>query len=301
MIRANLRNQKGIALISAMLIVALVTVIAVSLSYDQSIAVRKASFALTQTQKIQLIFGLEDWAMTILQKDLKDSKTDHPGEDWAKQIPTIPVDRGFFTGGMEDEQAKYNLNSLVDSPSQLTRFKQLCDNLDIDKEFILALLDWLDDDVNIRYPDGAEDDYYSSLNPAYRPANRLMHHVSEFKLVKGVSDEIYSGLLPFITVLPTITDINVNSLSQEVFLSLDKTLTEKQYDTYVEELGDDGFSSVKDLVKKVKINIVEDDLSVSTQYFLMNGIISIDDSEIGFDTLVHREKNGIKKISRTIK
>jgi len=285
----KIKAQKGIALITAMLIVALATAITVSLGFDQSLVLRKTEHLQNRAQSHQFIFGLEDWIQTILIKDAKDSKIDDLSEPWATQIPPLPVDRGYLAGFIEDEQAKINLNSLLTSADMLVRFKLLCDQLEVDKEFIPALLDWLDKDVDVRYPDGAEDDYYSQLETPYRTANHLMSDVTELLLIKGMKVDDFNKLLPFITVLPEATPLNVNTLSKEVFLTLDKTLDESHYDEYKKAREEAPFKTVKEMTTKLKINMSEKDLSVTTNYFLVNGEIAQDKSILYFHSLIQRK------------
>ncbi len=296
----SLKKQKGIALISAMLIVALATAITVSLSFDQSLIVRKSGHLQIRAQSHQFIFGLEDWVKTILAKDAKDTKTDDLNEEWAIQIPPLPVDRGYLVGFIEDEQAKFNLNSLLTSPETLLRFRLLCEQLDIDKEFIESVLDWIDKDVDVRYPDGAEDDYYSSLEQPYRTANRLMSDVTELLLVKGVKQESFDKLLPFITVLPEETTLNINTLTKEVFLALDKSLEEKHYESYSDALKDDPFKTVDEMMAQLKINISKRGLSVTTDYFLVNGEIVQDETVLNFHSLMQRKNKKVSVLYRRL-
>lgn len=296
----NLKHQQGIALITAMLIVALATAITVSLSFDQSLVVRKSEHIFNRAQSHQYIFGLEDWVQTFLEKDANDSETDDLTEDWATQIPPLPVERGYLAGYIEDAQSKYNLNSLVSSTETLKRFKLLCDQLDIEKEFIDALLDWIDSDIDVRYPDGAEDDYYSSLELPYRTGNRLMSDVSELLLVKGMSQENYDKLLPFITVLPEATSLNINTLSKDMFLSLDSTLKDEQYENYNELLEEEPFKSVSEMMSQLKINISEKELSVSTDYFLVHGEVVQDESVTNFHSLIQRKNKITNVLSRRL-
>lgn len=295
-----MQQQKGIALITAMLIVALATAITVSLSFDQSLLVRKSEHLQSRAQSHQFVFGLEDWVQTILNKDANDSKTDDLSENWAIQIPPLPIDRGYLIGYIEDEQAKINLNSLLSSSAMVVRFRLLCEQLEVEKEFIPALLDWLDSDTDVRYPDGAEDDYYSSLQQPYRSANRLMSDVTEILLIKGFKTEDFNKLLPFISVLPEATPLNINTLSKEVFLSLDKTLEDSHFDAYKKSLEDTPFKKVSDMTKQLKINISEKELSVATDYFLINGEVVQDESILYFHSLIQRKKKLSKVLYRRL-
>lgn len=294
-------KQQGIALISALLIVALATVITVSITSDQSFAVQRSGFLLQRAQGLQLMLGLEDWAETFLIKDSKKSKTDDLSENWATKIPILPIENGYLSGYIEDEQAKINLNSLLNSAQTLRRFTLLCQQLEVETDFIPALLDWLDEDVDVRYPDGAEDDYYSGLTPlAYRTGNHLMGDVSELLLVKNMDYKDYQRLLPFITVLPEATSLNVNTLSQEVFLALDKSLNDTHYERYFEERENAPYDSVKSMLEQLEINIEEEGLDVKTAYFSLHGTVVQNDQQLSATTVIKRENKTTQTVSRQI-
>ena len=108
------------------------------------------------------------------------------------------------------------------SPQQiaLARFALLLRNLEIDEAVLPAILDWMDADSDERFPNGAEDDFYSRLKPAYRTANHGFADLSELKLVRGIDDEVFAKLRPFVTVLPDVTAINVNTAPLEILMSL---------------------------------------------------------------------------------
>ena len=75
-----------------------------------------------------------------------------------------------------------------------------------------SIIDWIDEDNNVTGIGGAETAYYTSLDKPYRPANQLFASVSELRLVKGMTEELYLHLLPLVSALPeTDTQINVNT------------------------------------------------------------------------------------------
>ena len=85
-------------------------------------------------------------------------------------------------------------------------------------EQVLAdrLIDWLDKDIEVRFPEGAEDQEYLLLEPSYRTANRGLTHISELRLIKGFERDAVDLLLPHVTALPVRTPINVNTASEEL-------------------------------------------------------------------------------------
>jgi general secretion pathway protein K len=276
--------QSGIALLSAILITLTATAIIVSITHEEAFAIRKTSRIQLMDRAGLYALGLEDWARIFLQKDRKDSNIDHLGEDWAVSIPGLPIENGLLSGFIEDEQAKFNLNNLLVSEEWVTRFMLLCDNLELDKTFVPALMDWIDDDFTVRYPDGAEEHY-----DTYRVANRPMTDISELLLVKNVDTKLYDSLKPYITALPTTTDINVNTMSEAIYLSLGENLDAK---TFSEERDKEEFSSVQDFIDRLQIPIDETGLSVTTEYFHAYGQVSQGDLVLNLDSLLHRDQSG---------
>jgi general secretion pathway protein K len=276
--------QSGIALLSAILITLTATAIIVSITHEEAFAIRKTSRIQLMDRAGLYALGLEDWARIFLQKDRKDSNIDHLGEDWAVSIPGLPIENGLLSGFIEDEQAKFNLNNLLVSEEWVKRFMLLCDNLEVDKTFVPALMDWIDDDFTVRYPDGAEEHYET-----YRVANRPMADISELLLVKNVDVKLYDSLKPYITALPTTTEINVNTMSEAIYMSLGENLDAK---IFSEERDKEEFSSVQNFIDRLQIPIVDTGLSVTTEYFHAYGQVSQGDLVLNLDSLLHRDQTG---------
>ena len=286
-------GQTGIALLSAILITLTATAIIVSITHEEAFSIRKTARIQLMDRARLYALGLEDYAQIILQKDRKDSNVDHLDEDWAIGVPGLPIEAGLLSGFIEDEQARFNINNLLTSEEWVNRFRRLCNNLEVDTTFIPALLDWIDEDFDVRYPDGAEEHYET-----YRVANRPMVDISELLLVKHVTPEIYASLKPYITALPTTTNVNVNTISETVFLSLGENL---DADLFNEERDKEEFSSIQNFIERLQIPLEESGLSVSTEYFHAYGLVSQGDLTLNLDTLLHRDNNGnTRVIKRTL-
>ena len=284
MVFYNRKRQSGIALLMAILVVVAATAISVAMIHDESFLIRKTSRVQLLDRARLYALGLEDWARLILVRDHKDNKIDELNEDWAVGIPGLPIEAGYLSGYLEDEQSRFNINSLLDSEEAIKRFTRLCNNLEVDPLFIPALLDWMDEDLDVRYPDGVEEHY-----DTYRVANRIMVDVSELLLVQHVTPEIYKQLKPHITALPTNSPINVNTMSDTVYLSLGEDLDAEKF---LSAREDDPFASVEDFIDRLQIPIEESGLAVSTEYFRAFGQVVQADLEYNFETLIYRDSKG---------
>ena len=281
--RLSSSSQKGIVLLAAILVVMVASAIIVSITHAEAFSIRKTSRIQVLERANSYAFGLEDWARVLLIRDSKESDTDHLAENWAIGIPGLPIEGGFLSGFLEDEQAKFNINNLLRSEESVKRFQRLCDNLEVETTFIDPLLDWMDEDFDIRYPDGAEDQYET-----YRVANRPLSDISELMLIKNMTADMYQKLLPHITTLPAPTNINVNTLTDQVFLSLGEGLN---LDQYLEEREKEDFKDIPSFIERLQLTIPPTDLSVSTEYFYAHGTVVQGDQSVNFNTLIHRDSN----------
>ena len=301
MFSSRSRNQRGIALLMAMVVVSIATITAVSLLHEQAFTIRQTGNLQNYSNALMYGVGLEDYARIFLQQDAKDSKIDHLEEDWAVGIPALPIEGGFLTGQITDAQSLINLNSVLSSEQAQQNLVTLCNELDIEPVFIPALKDWLDDNQDPEFPDGAEDDYYTRLEQPYRSANQLMADVSELKLVKGVDNEIFSALRPFITVLPEATAINLNTVTEQVYKSLGLNL---DYQKLVDAREEDAFVDLQDFEKRMSIALEDNqktNLAVASSYFLASGQVTIGDKSIYINSVFYRDDRGqTSVISRSL-
>lgn len=163
-------------------------------------------------------------AMAVLIKDRLDSESDSLQEDWADEetmktlVEQIPFDRGALNVKIIDELGKIQINALVQFPEggqfndkQRRLWERLADNLlsafelldddTLDMEetdpatIINSVKDWIDKDEDlITGLSGAESDYYEELDPPYACKNGPFDHISEVRLVKGITPELFSGI-----------------------------------------------------------------------------------------------------------
>lgn len=222
-------RQRGVALITAVLIVALATILAVSVAFKGYLDQRRSATMFSLDQGFEVAMGAEAWAADILRKDkVGGSKTDDLTEEWATPIPPIPVDGGEVAGQLEDMQGRFNLNSLVKlennqlvaDENAVKRFERLLEILELEQKWAKLIVDWLDSDINPQFPDGAEDSVYTSLTPPYRPPNMRITRTSELLAIAGFGLERYRKLEPFVSALPPGTPINLCTASPEVLDSL---------------------------------------------------------------------------------
>ena len=102
-------HQRGVALITALLLVFLATMTAVEAVYSFQLTLSRSAAVLGQRQVWYYALGGEAWALQILRRDREDNEIDHSQEDWATPIPALPIQGGALSGRIEDLQGRFNL------------------------------------------------------------------------------------------------------------------------------------------------------------------------------------------------
>ena len=183
-------SQRGIALITALLVVALSTIAAVAIASRLQLDIRRSSNLLNDDQAWMYALAAEGFAARLLREDMNDGNIDHLEENWSTEKPEeqqiFPVEGGIVSAKLVDLNGKFNLNTLLESVNtsrvdrvNLERFRRLLITLQLEPTLSDALIDYLDNDQNVTLPDGAEDAHYLTLPRPYRTADRVMSSVSE--------------------------------------------------------------------------------------------------------------------------
>lgn len=288
----SLARQRGIALLMSLLIVAIVTVTAVSLAQEQAISIRRTANIEFRQNALLYNMGLEDYARVFLQNDAKDSQTDNLSENWAIGIPALPIDGGYLSGYMTDAQSLINLNTVSNEESE-QRLTRLCNQLEVDTAFIPALKDWIDENLDLEDPDGAEDDYYTSLEQPYRTANRMLSDVSELLLIKGMTRENYELLKPYVVALPADTSLNINTIPPEIYETIDQHPDSAKF---IDERETDPFTSLEDYQQRMKHTLPTTGFTVKTEYFIASGQVVLGEKATTVTSLIHRDSNGVTTV-----
>ena len=179
------------------------------LRYIAEAGVKKAMhLVLTEYGGAQRVHGLADrW-----NSDEALFKAQRVGDGF---FSVVSRDAGSVRYGVTDEERKIDVNR-VHSPITLTRLFQAAAGLSASEARALAvsIADWTDEDSN-EHDQGAEDVFYMSRKPSYRPANQPLRSLEELLWVKGMSKEIFERLTPYLT-LDGSDAININTAAEPV-------------------------------------------------------------------------------------
>lgn len=299
------RRQRGVALVTALLVVAIATVAAISMASRQQLDIRRTGSLLHSEQAWAYVVGAENWAIVVLRRDREDSQIDTLAENWSTQPPVSFVEGGSIIGRLIDLQSRFNVNNLVSgggaNADTIDYYKRLLRLLDLEEGLADALVDWIDDDVNVRFPDGAEDESYLLLETPYRVANRPLADISELRLVEGYTAEVVAKLQPYLVALPEPTPINVNTANALLLAALDAKLGVSDGEALVEGRGEDGYDTVDSFKQEPALNAIQVDdslLSVNTQWFLMVSQSDIGQGRARLGSLIQRTDDALRVVRR---
>lgn len=309
-------NQRGVAILMAMLIVALATSVAAYAAWQQNLWIRQSESLSTQAQALAVSRAALYFARLALISDLQNSNpkdVDHLNEDWAKFALTTPVEGGSVSGKIVDQQGLFNVNNLaatnpVERALQLQWFNALLAALDLPAGLADALQDYVDADDQ-----GPKEDLaYLGKSEPYRTANRPIYGIDELNRVEGFDDKVMEKLRPLITAIPVIkppaagtstptveiTPINVNTAPRQildaVFGSSAGSQIEKLRDTTPFKDFSDFEAQTANLLappdpqKPNQHPWATTNVSVKSEYFLVAALSQFGNMKTGFVALVNR-------------
>jgi general secretion pathway protein K len=304
--RNQATRQRGVALVTALLVVSLATVAAVAMATRFQIDLRRTGNLLNGEQAYAYALSAESWASVVLREDLRDSQHDSLDEGWSTALPPIPVEGGFVNGRVEDLQGRFNVNNVVKvggdvNKLQLEYYKRLLDLLDLEPALAPALLDWLDGNIDATFPDGAEDDEYLRADIPYRAGNRPLVDVSELRLVKGYTPEVILALEPHVTVLPVPTPININTATPIVLQALHAELDESDIEQLIATRDETAFTDLKeflahDSLAGLEIAVATD---IKTEWFSVLTDVSVGRGRARLESILYRKTGRPQIVSRT--
>lgn len=309
-------RQAGIAALTAILVVAIATVLAVNLLWQTSVDLRRTENLLLQDQARQYGLGGEEFAKFGLAEDFRDDGNggnDALGENWAKPL-VFDVEAGKLEGYLLDQQGRFNLNGLIGADGKRVddaaeQFERLLILLPLERPLdpgtaaalVEATIDWIDPDESPLL-NGAEDDRYTSRQPAYRPANFWFTSTSELLAVEGFTGEIYTALRPHLSALPPQANgerwtLNVNTATDLVLASLLPNLGPLDVEPFLNGAYEDQADFREDFPGSEQIppNV----LGTSSRWFLLTVTATIGTAQSTMYSLLERNGEVVRARLRT--
>ena len=275
-------NNRGVALITVILIVAILVAVVIELNRSSRADIYDAA---NISDGIKLVYIAKSGfygAVAMLSNSENDYFTLR--DDWAhmekiSMQSNALFNNGYFSVVIEDETGKIPLNKLAfdnEYYKMLIRLLQQPEfGLDERKaaEIADSIVDWIDTDDNVTEY-GAENSYYASQVPSYEAKNAPLDCIEELLMIKGVTKEIFYGtkekpsLAQYVTV-DSDGAINVNTAPKMVLRSLADGISSEiadKMDDYRTKEGNDLKDTkwFKDMAAGMTINVA---ITSQSNYF----------------------------------
>ena len=286
------RYSRGIALLATMLAIALMTLLVIDFTTSAALGYRSAANQADELRAYYLARSGVAAGLAVVERSAlanadrgngttASSAHDSLDQAWAMPIPPIPLDGGWVTVSIVDEDSKIGVNQIYDirnrrvDPVWSPIIERLLANIGVSIDLLPVLEDWLDPD-SVETQGGAEADYYLRLAPPYEPRNNLIPTIYDLRMLKGMDDPTFIKLTHFFTALP-LKQVNVNTASPEVLAALTPEL-ENSPDEVKEILATreiEPFTDINKLFNEVH-GLPQDPkfkglLSVGSSYFTITG------------------------------
>ena len=260
---STLKKQQGIALITVMLVVALIVIIAAGMTSRLQLLMNRSINQQSYQQGMWATMSGEQLVFKALQQDYIDNKkVTHLQQFWASEGMVFPIGDGMLSGEVQDLHICFNINALAAPPPQPNgtnlqreKLKYLLTSVGIESyqaELLSSTIgDWVDQNSEMSDSLGAEDDTYASKVVPYLAANSPMVTITELMAVEGVTGAIYRKIRPLVCVLPAMTQrINVNTISSEnahlLVALFDSRIALSDAQSIISARPDEGYTNISD-------------------------------------------------------
>lgn len=313
----NYSSQRGVALLTILVMVALATILAATIAKRQTNTAENTGYLMRQDQSLLYAKSAEAFFSELLIQDNDNgSSIDHLQENWAKPMPSFPVEDGSVSGKLLDESGKFNLNNLVKADgnqvddSARRWFEKLLQRVGLPAELSQAVIDWQDTNDEVTGAMGAESSYYQGLDPAYLTPNTKFHSIEELKLVRGFEGKNYDLIKPYVTALPEQTKVNMNTAPALLLASIDPKVDVKAIEQQlkIKETELTHFNNVDDLWKLSAFSGIDEQSKTDTaslldsksNYFTAQIEVMLSERKRQFNSLMMRKDKQVIVYSRSL-
>ncbi len=307
--KALKRHESGAAVLMALFVATLATLIVSGLFWNQFVLLRTIENQQLVSQSRLLLRGALDWARGILREDQRTSPVTTLTQPWAQGLAETRLDqlgetsalasRATMSGAIEDAQSRFNLRNLVTNEFMIDEvernaLKKLCSLLGLPE----AIADLVADRMRRALtpppstdgsPGGAP--AASGEDAAKRPIPLVL---SEDLLgVTGIDPAHAAKLAPYVVILDARTPVNLNTAREEVIAALfprmtltdAKRLVSERDRTYFVNTGDTRIASYRQAGDGLP---TDQQIATVSRYFFVRGQVKLERASTRMEALVRR-------------
>lgn len=289
------KNQKGVAVITALLLTTLAITIVASLFWQQQVQVRAIENQRLQLQKQWILRGALDWAKLILREDAKFSAIDDLQEPWSVPLSDTRLDQyieknqaqadagsAILSGAIQDAQARLNLTGLA-SNGQIN---------DAAVKAFERLLGELQQDISLART-AATQVAASQQHGADAARIITFKQIDDLLAIPGFTPNVIRAIGDNVIFLPRATPVNANTASAEVLAARLDPLSVADANALLIKRRTTSFRDLNELAAQLpgtQVSIDANQVTVSSNFFLVSGRVTLRQAVLQIQALV--ERNG---------
>lgn len=195
-------NEQGVALITALLIVALAVTAAVGMAMRGQADIRRSSAVFERDLSREIALGAEKMVLQVLEQ--VENADELMWDTCLSPVLPFEVDQVRLQATLDNMRCRFNLNALAGGDEDLqAEFARLVDRvgqesgvtLPAGSQLALAVTDWMNPET--------DDPIYQLQNPPRLSGNRTMLVASELASVNGMTADAWQALAPYVTAYPS--------------------------------------------------------------------------------------------------
>ncbi|KHK52896.1 hypothetical protein PI87_19110 [Ralstonia sp. A12] len=304
--RKRMRRERGAAVVTALLVVAMAVTLVATMFAGQKAAIRKVEVQRLRADTVWMQRASVEWARMLLRENARTAPADHLGQRWAAPVNDLPVAgvlgktglQAFDAAGdmridgyIEDAQARFNLNTLVTAaeggkppgirPEGVRVYQQLLVKADLDPSLAVLTATAI-----LRSLDAKASSAFALAQP------------EDLVRIPGYTADGVRKLAPYVVVLPEPTSINLNTAGAEVLAATIHGLSPGQAAALVSSRDRAWFRDMGDLTNRLKAiapGLAEQGdilLETRSRYFIAHSRLRNGRATRSLDALILREGIG---------
>ena len=317
-------RQRGVAVVTALLLTTLAISIVASLFWQQQVQVRSMENQRLHLQTKWILRGALDWASLVLRQDAYTSQYTSLDQVWAMPLAETRLDQyierervegenfdATLSGNIIDATSRYNLANLardrIKDEEQVRIFARLLENLRLDARLANRVADFVAQGQRVGAPvdpTNPNPPNPDPPNPAPNPATPTLApvpavngvpipvlRVDDLLAVQGVTPEVMAKLRPFLIVLPgnEVTKLNVNTVPAELLSAIVPGMSLSQANSLVARRKTAAWRTQADFASQAANgqNLAET-WDVKSRWFIVQSRIRLDRAALNAESLIER-------------
>ena len=307
-------RQRGVAVITALLLTTLAVAIVASLFWQQQVQVRSMENQRLHLQTKWILRGALDWSTLVLDTFKNTTGYTSLDQAWATPLAETRLDQyierervegenfdATLSGSVTDASSRYNLRNLANANGPVQEQVALFSNLLRILQMQQSLADRIAEYVAATLPPVAVPTEGAPPTPRRSTVNGKpisLLQVDDLLAVPGVTQDIIERLRPFVIVLPsgnTLTTVNVNTAPPELLAALVSNMSVSEANTLVAQRKQAPWKNDGDFKTALGNRVVTAATSaaVTSEWFLVDSRIRLDRAALDAQALIHRPASGI--------